>query len=480
MDSPRQHLVGGNWIDGNGDRFESLNPATNEAIWTGNAASAEQVREAVASSAKAQPQWRDVPLAEREAILRRFAEIATERKDGLAALIRDESGKPTWDAATEAGALAAKVSITIDEWHRRLAERSFDAGKGVTARLTYEPLGVLGVIGPFNFPMHLPNGHIIPALLAGNSVVFKPSELTPACGELLVRCYLDAGVPAGVVQSVQGGREVGEALADSDINGLLFTGGVKAGLALHKKFGDHPEKLLALELGGNNPLVVHSLSDVATAVDHVVQSAYVSAGQRCTCARRLIVTDAAPTGFVDQLAAAVGEVKVNLPDADPQPFMGPLISAAARDAALEAQQRLIWDGVKPLVRSTIVEDASDCFMFPGLLDVTGVDVKDEEIFGPLLQLIRVPDLAAAIVESNRTRFGLAAGILTDDRDAYEHYRQHVRSGLVNWNRPLTGASGKLPFGGVGLSGNFRPSGAAAIDYCTFPKASLEAPPASDL
>lgn len=492
----RQH-IGGAWRAGAGEAMTSQNPATGETLWAGQAASRDQVHEAIAAARSVTDLWRDTPLTEREAILRRYAEVVTARKAELTALIRDEGGKPTWDAASEAGALAAKVGVTIDEWHRRLAERRFD-NNGVTARLTYEPLGVLAVLGPFNFPTHLPNGHLVPALLTGNTIVFKPSELTPACGELLVRCYEEAGLPAGVLNLVQGGREVGEALADGEINGLLFTGGVPTGLALHRKFAEKPDKMLALELGGNNPLVVHSLGDVDNAIEHVIQSAYVSAGQRCTCARRLIVTDAAPAEFIDQLVAAIREIKVGLPNAEPSPFMGPLITSEAARRVLEAQRDLIARGAMALVEVVdaameVAGSGSDpkdsdsdpnprlpsrrhSFLRPGLLDVTDIEREDAEIFGPILQLVRVPDLDAAIIEANNTRYGLAAGILTDDRPAYDRFRRHVRAGLINWNRPLTGASGKLPFGGVGLSGNFRPSGSAALDYCTHALASLEESP----
>ena len=464
-------LIGGQWTPGDAGAFESHNPATGEALLTLNAASPTQVEDAVSAARTAFASWRDVPLGEREAILRRYADAARERADEIAERIADEAGKPLWEAKTEAAALVGKVAVTVEAMRQRRSDSSFDLD-GTTAATRYKPLGVLAVLGPFNFPMHLANGHIVPALLTGNAVVFKPSELTPACGELLVRLFEDAGLPPGVLNLVQGGRDVGEALADGDLDGLLFTGGAAAGLALHRRFAGRPEVMLALELGGNNPLVVDAVQDVEAAVLTTVQSAFLTAGQRCTCARRLILTDAAPADFLERLAATMKRLIVGPPRAEPPPFMGPLITAAAATAVLKAQDQLVEDGGKIIVACEH-HPAGDAFLTPGLIDMTNAKRRDEEIFGPLLQVVRVADLDAAIKEANATRYGLAAGLLADDAAAYELFRRRIRAGIVNWNQQLTGASGRLPFGGVGLSGNFRPSGAAAVDYCSHVAAGLE-------
>ena len=451
----------------------SLNPATGETVWTGQPGDAAA---AVAAARRAQPAWAARPLAERRAVLETFAALAKERRRELADLILAEAGKVRPDADAEAGAVAGKVKLTIDALAQRRADERHDLGNGVVGRVTYKPLGVLAVLGPFNFPMHLPNGHIVPALLTGNSVVFKPSEHTPACGELLVNLLHEAGVPSDVLHVVQGGREVGEALVDADHDGVLFTGGARAGEAIAKRLPYH--KMLALELGGNNALVIHDpLPD--DAIDLIVQSAFVSAGQRCTCARRLIVTDAVPEGFVDELADAVRNVRVDLPDADPPPSVGPLISEEAARSVLEAQEALIRIGARPIEAAAeaagphLPVRLRKTFITPGLLDVTNLDAPDSEIFGPLLQLTRVPDLDAAIAEANNTRYGLAAGLIGGTRHDFDRFLSTVDAGCVNWNRPLTGASGLLPFGGHKASGNGRPSGSHAVDYCTRAVATLE-------
>lgn len=465
-------IIGGAALRGEGAAFASRNPSTSAALLELREASEAQVSSAVSAARAAFEGWQDCPVSEREVLLKRFAVLVKERAQELARLICDEAGKPLWEAATEVSSVAGKIDLTLGAARERRPEATFDLS-GSIARVSYKPHGVLAVLGPFNFPMHLPNGHIVPALLAGNAVVFKPSEATPACGEAMMHLWLEAGAPAGLVNLVQGGRPVGEALSrHPGIDGLLFTGGNHAGLALSRGFAEHPEKVLALEMGGNNPLIVHSLADVEAAAYTTVQSAYLTAGQRCTCARRLIITDAAPNAFLPALVKLIGRIRIGPPDGDPPPFFGPLISAGNAQRVLDAQRDLISRGAKALVEVQRLP-AGEAFLSPGLIDVTDIKREDVEIFGPLLQVIRVRDVDEAIAEANNTRYGLAAGILTDDRAAYEHFRRRIRAGIVNWNQQLTGASGRLPFGGIGLSGNFRPSGYFAIDYCNWVVGSLE-------
>ncbi|MEM7806717.1 MAG: succinylglutamate-semialdehyde dehydrogenase [Planctomycetota bacterium] len=471
-------------------RLTSHNPATGEVVWSGSVTGRDDVRNAVANARDGLATWIAAGPDHRIAVLQRFAELAKQHADELATLVTTEAGKMPSDAAGEVKLLPGKVGSTITQWQKRQQE-AFDVSPGVKARLRFKPIGVLAVFGPFNFPMHLPNGHIVPALLAGNAVVFKPSDHTPACGERLASLFHEAGLPSNVLQVVQGGRETGEALVDSDIDGVLFTGSETAGEAISKRL--RYDQILALELGGNNPIVVHDPLDVDEAIDLVIQSAFVSSGQRCTCARRLIVTKAAPPDLLDRLATGVGQIGVGRQTDSPEPLVGPLISEEAARLVLAAQSALLDAGATSLVacgRDAEAEASGSepdptqnpklplrrprTVVSPGLLDVTGIDAPDEEVFGPLLQLIRVDSLEDAIREANRTRFGLASGIVCRQRDNYERFASSVDAGCINWNRPLTGASGALPFGGVGRSGNFRPAGATAIDYCMTPVASLEA------
>jgi succinylglutamic semialdehyde dehydrogenase len=452
--------------------FSSINPATGETVWTGAAASRAEVSSAVGRATTAARSWAQTTLAERENCLRSFARVLESRRQPMAAAISREVGKPTWEALTEVSSMIGKVELAISAYVRRSAD--FTGGPAITR---FRPHGVVAVFGPFNFPGHLPNGHIVPALLAGNAIVFKPSEHAPLVAELYAATWRDAGLPPGVLELVQGGRDTGAALVDDPgLDGLFFTGSARTGLWLAEKFARTPEKILALELGGNNPLVVWPPRDLAAAALLVVQSAYLTAGQRCTCARRLIVPSG-PAGdaFLDGLVRLAARIRVGPFTDQPEPFMGPVISAAAAGQVITAQQDLIGRGATALMTARALRPGTG-LVSPGLIDVTAVrERRDEEIFGPLLQVIRVPDFTAALAEANATRYGLAAGLIADDAALYARFRHEVRAGIINWNQQLTGASGAAPFGGVGRSGNHRPSGFFAADYCAYPVASIEVP-----
>ncbi|MBA4013513.1 MAG: succinylglutamate-semialdehyde dehydrogenase [Phenylobacterium sp.] len=449
----------------------STDPCTGEVVWRGAAAQPGELDALLVRARRGFEAWSSRPLEERHAVARRFAELAKVRREEIARLLSRETGKPFWETLTEADTVAGKVEVSIKAQAERAGERSSDIAGG-TARLAHRPHGVLAVIGPFNFPMHLPNGHIAPALIAGNAVVFKPSEKTPASGLLLAHLWREAGVPDEVLQVVIGAAETAKALVAHDgIDGVLFTGGVAAGRAIHMALADQPQKIVALELGGNNPLVVWDVADAQSAAHLIVQSAYVSAGQRCSCARRLIVPQgAAGERVVEALSALIDRIVVGAPFDEPQPFMGPVIDMASAEHLLAAQARLGGKVVRELRR---IEDGKP-FLTPGLVDVTGVAAPDVENFGPLLQVIRAADWDGAIAAANATRFGLAAGLLSDDEARYRDFWSRARAGIVNWNRPTTGAAATAPFGGPGLSGNHRPSAYYAADYCAYPVASMEA------
>lgn len=450
----------------------SINPATGEIVWRGSGASADEVGAAVQRARAAFPTWSARALEERVVILRAFAHQLAANKESLADAISAEVGKPRWEALTEVQSMIGKIEISIEAHLRRCGD--FKNAIGITR---FKPHGVVAVLGPFNFPGHLPNGHIAPALLAGNTVVFKPSERAPAVAALTVELWRDAGLPPGVLEIVQGGRETGAALAaQAGIDGLFFTGSARAGVALNELFARTPGKILALEMGGNNPLVVHRARDVRAAIALTIQSAYLSAGQRCTCARRLIVPSGAEgDAFVAALAASTRSLRVGASTERPEPFMGPVISEEQALALVGAQQALVDRGALALVALRHLKTGTG-LVSPALLDVTALrDRSDDELFGPVLQLIRVPDFAAAIREANATQYGLAAGLISDDAELYERFRREVRAGVINWNQQLTGASSGAPFGGVGRSGNHRPSAYFAADYCSYPVASIEVP-----
>lgn len=452
--------------------FESVDPCTGAVIWQGAAG---DVGAAGASARTALPGWAMAPVGDRIAVVRAFKAVVQERAEAFARLIATETGKPLWETKTEVASVAAKVDISIQAQAERAGSRTGEAG-GVRQVLRHKPHGVLAVLGPYNFPAHLPNGHIVPALLAGNTIVFKPSELTPAVADFMADCWAAAGLPAGVLNVVHGGGDTGRDLAAADIDGLLFTGSAHVGAALARQFSATPGKILALEMGGNNPLVIwdaapESLDAVAALV---VQSAYLSAGQRCTCARRLIVRDGAEGALLDRVTALIDRIIIGAPFDDPQPFMGPVIANHAADGLVAGAAALVAQGarvIRPLDR--LRPDRP--FLTPALFDVTGLSgLPDAELFGPFLQLTRVADWDAAIAAANATQFGLSAGLIGGDAALYDRFWAASRAGVVNWNRPTNGAASNAPFGGIGLSGNHRPSAYYAADYSAWPVASLEA------
>ncbi len=449
----------------------SIEPATGAELWRGMSS---DVAAEVARARDAWPQWAAQSLTFRTETLHRFANVVRARHDDLADTIARETGKPLWEARTEVESVIAKVEISVNAYSERTAQRRIDGAMGARTALRHKPHGVLGVLGPYNFPMHLANGHIVPALLAGNAIVFKPSEKTPLSGIKLVECYHAAGIPEDLVRVVIGGPAEGKQLAgNEDIDGLLFTGSAHTGLILNRQYADMPNKILALEMGGNNPIIVWDAPDAYTAAVLVAQSAFMSAGQRCTAARRLIVKDGMHEPLVAELRKLIARLIVGDPHSTPAPFMGPVIDNEAADGLQESFLALLMKGGRPIVQ---LERPLDDFPFlsPAIIDVTEVrDRPDIELFGPLLQMIRVPDFNAALIEANNTRFGLSASLIGGSPELYDRFWANSRAGIVNWNKPTSGASSSAPFGGIGLSGNHRPSAYYAADYCAYPVVSSE-------
>lgn len=459
--------IGGAWREGGGEKFFSHDPATGDKVWQGHAASADDVSEAMAAARLAFPAWSRRPIEERVTIARAFAKAIEKRADELAQTISREMGKAAWDARGEVQAMIGKIEISIRAQAERASAREEKAAFGAMS-LSHHAHGVLGVFGPFNFPGHLPNGHIVPALLAGNCILFKPSELTPGVGALMAEAWDEAGLPAGVLNLLQGAREVGAALLDSaGLNGVLFTGSAQTGALIHRKFAGRPDVMLALELGGNNPLIVWPPVDAKAAANLIVHSAFATSGQRCSCARRLIVpAGAAGDAIIAALAEVTPKIVVGPASQMPEPFLGPLVNADAADRTVKFEQGLVQLGANVIV--PVKRDGA--FVHPGVIDVTGLSPPDEELFGPILQVYRVQDFDHALDVANATRFGLAGGLISDDPALWARVKNEMRVGVLNWNRPTTGASGAMPFGGPGLSGSLRPSAYYAADYVAYPVA----------
>ena len=451
--------------------MRSIDPATGQTIWEGEETAPEAIPAIVIRARAALPGWAGRAVEERVEILEHYAATLKDRTEDIARDLSRETGKPLWETRAELASMIGKVAISIAAQAERAGTRSADTAFG-RATLRHKPHGVMAVLGPYNFPGHLPNGHIVPALLAGNTVIFKPSEETPLTGQHMARALHDAGVPEHVFQLVQGARDQGAALIGADIDGLLFTGSATTGAHFRRVMIDRPHVILALELGGNNPLIAWDDGEKMAAA--IVQSAFITTGQRCSCARRLIVPEGVEgDATIEAVHTLAARLRIGAWDDAEEAYMGPLISPRAAQNAIDAVAGLRAQGARCLLPFERLE-RSDAFVTPGIYDVTGIDVPDAEIFAPVLQVIRVRDFDAAIAAANATSFGLSAGLLSDDQALWRRFITESRAGVVNWNRPTTGAAGNMPFGGLGQSGNHRPSAYYAADYCAYPVASFEA------
>jgi len=449
----------------------STEPATGAELWRGNAG---DVDATVDRARRAWPAWAAQPLATRIELVRRFANEARKEQDKFAELIARETGKPMWEARTEVEAVIAKVDISVNAYAERTGQRKLNSALQGTAAVRHKPHGVMAVLGPYNFPAHLPNGHIVPALIAGNAVIFKPSEKTPAVGEFLAKLFNRAGISAALVQVLIGGPEEGKALvAHPGIDGVLFTGSAQAGIAINRKLAANPGKIVALEMGGNNPIVLWDTPKISDAATLIVQSAFTTAGQRCTAARRLIVKASLYDHAIDEVKRLADRIIIGAPFDEPAPFMGPVIDMQAADQLTESFLYLMSNGGKPISHMRQPRERLP-FVTPGIIDTTTMAERpDVELFGPLLQVVKVDSFDQAIAEANNTRFGLSASLIGGNPQEYNRFWANIRAGIVNWNRPTNGASSAAPFGGIGLSGNHRPAAFYAADYCAYPVASTE-------
>ena len=391
-------------------------------------------------------------------------------------------GKPLWEARTEAKALAGKVDLMLGEGAELTRDRVVE-GAG---EVRYRPHGVLAVLGPFNFPAHLPNGQIVPALLHGNTIVFKPSDKAPSAATWMARCMDAAGLPKGVFNLVQGRVPTAQALARHDgVDGILFTGSAAVGKALLAENADKPGRMVALELGGKNASLVLDDADVERAARQIAFAAYATAGQRCTATSRVFATPGVLEPLAARLAEAAKSVRVGYP-LDEGVFMGPLIDGGSRERLLAAQARAREAGFEARVAGGAhpVEGHEGYYVRPAVHVAPRGDVRvagytHDELFGPDVAIYPVADLDEAIARANGTAYGLAAAVFTASKDAFEEASAHLRVGILHHNRASAGASGRLPFGGVGDSGNHRPAGITAGTFCTWTQAVRPAPPVDE-
>ncbi|HEY6869476.1 MAG TPA: succinylglutamate-semialdehyde dehydrogenase [Novosphingobium sp.] len=449
----------------------STAPATGEELWHGQPGDVEDV---VARAQRGWPAWAAQPLATRIELMRRFANEVRKDLEALATLIARETGKPLWEARSEVESVVGTVEIAVRAYADRTGQRRLDSALQGTAAVRHKPHGIMAVITPFSSPAQVPAAQIIPALIAGNAVIFKPSEKAPAAGEFLIGCFHRAGISANVVQLLIGGPTTGQELVSHDgVHGVLFTGSAHVGIAISRRLATNPGKIVALELGGNNPIVVWDTPKISDAATLVVQSAFTGAGQRCSNARRLIVKSDLYDAVVSEVKRLADRLIVGGPLDEPAPFMGPVIDNAVADGLTESFVYLLSHGGRP-IKHMVRLAPNRPLISPAIIDTTAMAERpDVELYGPLLQVIRVDDFDQAIAEANATRFGLSAALLGGSPQDYNRFWANVRAGVVNWNRPTNAASPAAPNGGVGLSGNHRPGAFYTADHCAYPVSSAE-------
>lgn len=464
--------------------FKDISPADlNDLVMT-VPYSHSHVDRAIEAAKKAYLPWAQLSMDERKRYLLRLKEAYDSVKEEMAIAIARDTGKPKWESLTEAQALSSKIDITLNFSLDLVKEEHIpNALPQVEGVIRHKPRGVMAVIGPFNFPAHLPNGHIIPALIAGNTVVFKPSEQTPFVAQMMAKCFEKAEFPAGVFNMIQGDAETGRKIViHENVDGILFTGSYEVGLKIKTETLNHYWKILALEMGGKNTTIVWNDTDIDKAIYESLVGAYMTSGQRCACTSRIILHPEIAEKFTERFYQAAK--KLTIGHWSENPFMGPLINSAAVEKYIRFQEIANRENCENLMRGKALDlKHKGYYVTPSIHLVKKFDpnsvYQKSEIFGPNVAIYQTKDFDEALNIVNSTGYGLVAALFTKNRSLYEKALLEARVGLLNWNRTTNGASSRLPFGGMGKSGNDRPSAHYAIQYCTVPVASLEDPTGFD-
>jgi succinylglutamic semialdehyde dehydrogenase len=475
----------GDWIDGRfglpdrvSGEIELVDPGDTRVCLGAFPFSADASARAVAAARRAWPAWRDATPDTRASALRRFGDVLRAEAERLAIVIATEVGKPVWEARTEVQAMVAKIDITLAQGLELVAERAYELGPGQIGRWRSNARGVLAVLGPFNFPGHLSHGHVVPALATGNCVVLKPSEKTPATGQLYAELAARAGFPPGVVNVIQGDGAVGAALATlPEVDGVLFTGSWPVGRRILEATLDQPWKLVVLEMGGKNGVLVCADADLDAAAAAIAFGACVTTGQRCSATSRVF----AAREIADALSAKIVRLFSGIAighSSNADAFMGPLISHAARERHAQVLALAKAEGAEALVAGGPCEGPRPGhYVRPSLHRLRAHDptsvYQREEHFLPDAFVLEVDSVDEGLARLDATDFGLVASVFTRDRATYERAARTLRVGALNWNAATVGASSKLPFGGVKRSGNDRPAAVSSTLYTTFPQANLE-------
>ncbi|MEP9387871.1 aldehyde dehydrogenase family protein [Mesorhizobium sp. KR9-304] len=474
-----QNFIAGSWIDG-ADAGENINPSdTGDVVGRYARASREQAEQAIAAAKAAFPAWSRSGIQQRHDILKKVSDEIIARKDELGRLLAREEGKTLPEATGEVLRAAQIFDFFSGETLRLSGEKLPSTRPGIEVELTREPVGVIGIITPWNFPIAIPAWKIAPALAYGNCVVFKPADLVPGSAWALADIIIRAGVPEGVFNLVMGrGSVVGDAILNSPgIDAITFTGSVGTGKKVAAACVEHMRKF-QLEMGGKNPLVVLDDADLAVAVEVAVNGAYFSTGQRCTASSRLVVTE----GIHDKFVAAMAERLKGLVVDDALKsgtHIGPVVDQSQLDQdssyidiGRKEGAKLVWGGDR------LNREKPGFYLQPALFTETTADMRinREEIFGPVASVMRVKDYDEALAAANDTPFGLSSGICTTSLKHASHFKRNSEAGMVMVNLPTAGVDYHVPFGGRKAS-SFGPreQGRYAAEFFTIVKTAYTLP-----
>lgn len=437
----------------------------------------EYSEDAVHFAKEAQAKWKARSLEERISYLNRFRDELEKRQERIATLISLEVGKPYDEALGEAKVLLAKIDVTIEEGLKLIQTKNIDLGEGSKGEVHWRPKGVLVVVGPFNFPVHLSHGHIVPALLAGNACILKPTGKAPYCAQAYMEAYEAAGFPDAVLQMLHGsGDVVTDVIRHPDTNGCLATCSFEVGTHIQRQLAHNPEKVVCLEMGGKNAAIIWEHSDVDALVSDLIHSCFLTTGQRCTALSRIYVKRELMDELVAKFHLAAKELSINQPFAtDPKPFYGPIINEEAQKRFLKYSDMAKKEGATSIMRPKRLQGsvrAGDHELPEGFYVSPSINVvekwnresyyQNHEIFGPDTFFCPIDSIDEGIEATNSNKYGLSFAFYGSQEKDFDYVADNVEVGLAYWNRPTVGASGKLPFGGWKQSGNHHPAGLFAI------------------
>jgi succinylglutamic semialdehyde dehydrogenase len=440
----------------------------------------EHIEAVVQSAQKGFASWKKLSFEERIGYLKKYQELVRAKKDEIAMALALEVGKPLWEAKTEAAALDSKVTVTITDSYNRIKQQTIkDVMPKIDGHVVYKPLGPSFIIGPFNFPCHLANGQILSALLAGNSIIFKPSEKTIYSAQLMMECFHAAGFPEGVINFINGtGHTASKLTSDKRIKGVFFTGSKGVGLKILENTHQDIGKLVALELGGKNSTILHHDTNISHALPELLRACFLTSGQRCTSTSMILVHRKIEQEFINQFKAITEKIRVGHPLSSPEPFMGPLIDEQAEKLYFDFCNFGKTEGAEEIIAPKKLDVGfNGHYVSPSIhyAKNPNLDGKfiQEEIFGPNCFFVPYDDIEEAIKIANSTQYGLAASVFTRSSDIYKLCLSEIDAGLINLNRSTVGATARLPFGGLKNSGNHHPAAVSMIDHCVGTVASLE-------